>query len=220
MGKLDEQFFAGRVRLGDAVVFEAVFRQYHRELRARAERVLGSRAMAEDVVQDVFLALWTARGRLRITASLGAYLHRSVRNAALRRSTRRSERAVSLDEMHEADRTFCQPLVAPGPSPLDHAEHSLLAGDLARAAAALPPRAREVFTLSRRDQLTNREIAERLTLSPKTVEMHLTRALAVLRAVLRGGGGESRKREAGSSERLVTQPSSRDPEQSSPRERG
>jgi RNA polymerase sigma-70 factor (ECF subfamily) len=50
----------------------------------------------------------------------------------------------------------------------------------------LPPRAREVFTLSRNEQLTNREIAERLALSPKTVEMHLTRALVSLRSVLRG----------------------------------
>jgi RNA polymerase sigma-70 factor (ECF subfamily) len=180
----DEQLLAECVRLGDSAAFEAVFRQYHRKLRALAERTVGSRAMAEDVVQDVFLALWTSRERLSITTSLGAYLHRAVRNAALRRSNRRIEMALPLDEAHDADGPSLQPLVAMDPSPLDHAEHALLVDDLARAAAALPPRAREVFTLSRRDQLTNREIAERLTLSPKTVEMHLTRALAALRSVL------------------------------------
>jgi RNA polymerase sigma-70 factor (ECF subfamily) len=153
--------------------------------------VVGSRVMAEDAVQDVFLALWTAREHLRIGMSLGAYLHRSVRNAAMRRSSRRVERALSLDELHEADRPPRQPLVAHGPSPLDHVEHSLLVDDLARAAAKLPSRAREVFTLSRRDQLTNREIATRLSISPKTVEMHLTRALATLREVL--GNGRGRK---------------------------
>jgi RNA polymerase sigma-70 factor (ECF subfamily) len=197
----DELLLAQRVRLGDAVAFEAVFRRYHRELRESARRVVGSRVMAEDVVQDVFLALWTARERLRIGTSLGAYLHRSVRNAAIRRSTRRVERAVSLDELHDTDRPPRQPFVAPDPSPLDHAEHSLLVDDLARAAATLPPRAREVFTLSRRDQLTTREIATRLSLSPKTVEMHLTRALTALRGVLGrggggGGGGEARKQKA------------------------
>ncbi len=193
--KLDDQLLAGRLRLGDTVAFEAIFRRYHRELRDGARRVVGSLSMAEDVVQDVFLTLWTARGRLRIGTSLGAYLHRSVRNAAMRRSSRRVERSVSLDELHDADRPPRQQFVALDPSPLDHAEHSILVDDLARAAAALPPRAREVFTLSRRDQLTTREIAERLTLSPKTVEMHLTRALSALRGVV---SGQRRKQGSGS----------------------
>jgi RNA polymerase sigma-70 factor (ECF subfamily) len=181
----DEQLLAERMRLGDVVAFEAVFRRYHRELRESAQRVGCSPMLAEDVVQDVFLTLWSARERLRVTTSLGAYLRRSVRNATLRRFAHSAERSVSLDEMYEPHRPLRQPLIASDPSPLDHAEHALLVDDLERATAALPPRAREVFTLSRRDQLTNREIAERLTRSPKTVEMHLTRALAVLRSVLR-----------------------------------
>jgi RNA polymerase sigma-70 factor (ECF subfamily) len=183
--RIDEQILARRVALGDAVAFEAVFRRYHIELRKRARHLLGSRALAEDVVQDVFLALWTARERLRITTSLGAYLHRSVRNAALRRAAPRSAAVLSLDELHEPERSPTQSLVATGPSPLEHAEHALLVDELERATAALPPRAREVFTLSRRHQLSNHEIAQRLNLSTKTVEMHLTRALAALRWMLR-----------------------------------
>jgi RNA polymerase sigma-70 factor (ECF subfamily) len=182
--RIDEQILARRVALGDAVAFEALFRRYHIALRKRAQRMLGSRALAEDVVQDVFLALWTARERLGITTSLGAYLHRSVRNAALRRAAPRSAAVLSLEELHEPDQSPAPPLVATGPSPLEHAEHALLVDDLERATAALPPRAREVFTLSRLDQLSNREIAQRLNLSVKTVEMHLTRALAALRSVL------------------------------------
>jgi len=183
--RIDEQILARRVALGDAVAFEALFRRYHIELRKRAQRVLGSRALAEDVVQDVFLAVWTARERLRITTSVGAYLHRSVRNAALRRAASTSAAVLSLDELHEPGRSPARPLVATGPSPLEHAEHALLVDDLEHATAALPPRAREVFTLSRRDQLSNREIAQRLNLSTKTVEMHLTRALVALRSMLR-----------------------------------
>lgn len=183
--RIDEHILARRVALGDAVAFEALFRRYHIELLERAQRMLGSRALAEDVVQDVFLAIWTARERLRVTTSLGAYLHRSVRNAALRRSAPRNAAVLSLDELHEPDRSPGRPLVAPDPSPMEHAEHALLLDDLQRAAAALPPRAREVFTLSRYEQLSNREIAQRLNLSTKTVEMHLTRALAALRSMLR-----------------------------------
>jgi RNA polymerase sigma-70 factor (family 1) len=204
--RLDEQLLIRSMALGDAVAFEAVFRRYHIELRERAQLVLRSRALAEDAVQDVFLALWTSRERLRITTSLGAYLHRSVRNAALRRGARGAEKALSLDEMRASDQPLHQPLVASDPSPLEHAEHSLLVDDLARATAALPPRAREVFTLSRRDQLTNREIADRLTLSPKTVEMHLTRALAALRSMLGRGEqeGGSRGQKAGTARKQET----------------
>jgi len=184
-GKLDEQLLAERLRSGDVVAFEAVFRQYYRELHDLARRIAGCQAAAEDVIQDVFLALWLARERLRVTTSLGAYLRRSVRNAALRRAAQRMDRTTPLDPPDDERRPAPLPLVAPDPSPLDHAEHASLVDDMARAAAALPPRARQVFTLSRHEQLTNREIAERLTLSPKTVEMHLTRALTALRAVLR-----------------------------------
>ncbi len=192
-GKLDEQLLAERVRSGDAVAFEAVFRRYHRELRESARRVTGSLAMAEDVVQDVFLVFWRSRERLHIGRSLGAYLHRAVRNAAMRQCSRRAERAVSLDDVLDANRPLRQTLISPAPSPLDQVEHSFLVDDLEDATANLPPRAREVFTLSRREQLTNREIATRLSLSPKTVEMHLTRALSVLRGVV---SGEKRRRKA------------------------
>ena len=183
----DDQILVERVRSGDAVAFEAIFRRYHREMRTVAERLVGSRVAAEDVVQDVFLALWTARARWRVTTSLGAYLRRSVRNAALRRAASRGDRVIALAEAGELSGRPAkrgESFVAPDPSPLDHAEQAAMAADVARAAAGLPPRAREVFTLSRRDQLTNREIAERLALSNKTVEMHLTRALAALRSAL------------------------------------
>lgn len=187
----DEQLLVDYVTRGDPVALEAIFRRYHLELRATAERVLGSREAAEDVIQDVFLAIWISRTRWRVTTSVGAYLRRSVRNAALRRATRRSDRMIELatpcdasDAASDGPTPASAPLVAPDPSPLDLAERQAMAADVVRATATLPPRVREVFTLSRHAQLTNREIAERLTLSPKTVEMHLTRALAAMRSAL------------------------------------
>jgi RNA polymerase sigma-70 factor (ECF subfamily) len=192
VARADEQALVRAVRSGDATAFETIFRCYHQELRAAAERLVESRATAEDVVQEVFLAVWAARARWHVTTSLGAYLHRSVRNVAMRRAAsvavRRHEPIVLADGVHGVARSgggaSWVALVEPGPSPLDRAEQGALMDDVARAAASLPPRAREVFTLSRAEQLSTREIAERLALSPKTVEMHLTRALAALRQVL------------------------------------
>jgi RNA polymerase sigma-70 factor (ECF subfamily) len=191
----DEQLLAEHVRAGDPVAFEAIFRRHHRPMLALAQRLLGSRSAAEDVVQEVFLSVWTSRERWHVTTSIGAYLLRSVRNAATRHgssaSARRLEPIVMADVAPPADRQRAAtprwtPLVQPGPSPLERAEQAAITEHVARAVETLPPRAREVFTLSRNEQLTNREIAERLALSPKTVEMHLTRALVSLRSVLRG----------------------------------
>ena len=184
--RLDEQLLVERVRAGDPLAFEAIFRRYHGELCAVAEGVVGSRAAAEDVVQDVFLAVWAGRERWQVTVSVQAYLRRAVRNMALRHASRAEvQRSRPLAETAGAGAATHGPaLVDPSPSPDQQLEAAATADEVARITAALPPRVREVYGLSRGEGLTHREIAERLGISPKTVELHLTRALAALRSRL------------------------------------
>lgn len=172
---LDEQLLVERVRAGDPLAFEVIFRRYHAELTAVAAWVLGSSTRAEDVVQDVFLAVWTAREHWQISTSVRAYLRRAARNMALRHASRAAER-----DHHE----IRPELAAPSTSPDERLDAAAMAEAAARAAASLPPRAREVYGLSRGDGLSTREIAERLDISPKTVELHLTRALGAIRTAL------------------------------------
>lgn len=184
-----ERLLVARVRAGDPLAFEVIFRRYHRELCTVAERIAGSRAAAEDVVQDVFLRVWSRRAHWCVGVSLRAYLRRATRNAAFRCGSRAVEcRSESLADARTAeyghDERRGTTLTDTGPSPQAEAEAAVLAEEVARATAALPPRAREVYRLSREVGLSTREIARRLELSPKTVEMHLTRALAALRHAL------------------------------------
>ena len=186
--RLDEQVLVERVRAGDPLAFEAIFRCYHAELCAVAEYVVGSRAGAEDVVQEVFLRIWKLRQRWHVSVSVHAYLRRAVRNVALRHASRASARGHESLHMEEGPgRTTIRPvpvLIDSRASPAAEAEAMILAEDLARVVAELPPRARAVYTLSRHDGLSTKEIAQRLGLSPKTVEIYMTRALTALRARL------------------------------------
>lgn len=176
--RLDEQLLVERIRAGDPLAFETIFRRYHGELCAVAERMVGSRMAAEDVVQEVFLAVWAARERWQVTVSVHAYLRRATRNMALRHTSRASAKGHDSLPTHEP--TLVDPLAAPD----EQADAATLADELARVTDSLPPRAREVYDLSRTEGLTTRQIAEKLQISPKTVELHITRALSALRAAV------------------------------------
>ncbi len=176
-----EQLAVDRVRQGDALALEMIFVAYRVELIAVAERIVGSRAVAEEVVQDVFLAIWTGRAGWHITKSLGAYLRQATHNVAARARTSRT-RGISTElELEVAERKVEGGFVDASPPPDVIAERGELAAAVEAATKTMPPRAREVFALSRESFLTNGEIASVLGLSVKTVETHMTRAFAFLR---------------------------------------
>src|SRR5260221_5189622 len=76
---LDREWIA-RIRAGDYDAFVACFRAYYGPALAFATHLLGSRDGGEDVVQDVFFAIWQRRETWIVTSSLGAYIHGAVRN--------------------------------------------------------------------------------------------------------------------------------------------
>ena len=174
----DRQQFE-RFRAGDATAFELLFRAYAAQLCAFAAGYVHSSAIAEELVQDLFCWLWDHRAETPAPASVRAYLFASLRNRAINHLRR--ER-LSLDFRSSMARASA------GSSPLGGADADLLAADLSSALAAavrrMPTRCREVFTLIRDDHLSYAETAEVLGISPKTVEIHMSRALSLLRGHL------------------------------------
>jgi RNA polymerase sigma-70 factor (ECF subfamily) len=79
---LDPQLPA-QIRAGDAFAFERCFRAMHGPLVAFTARYVGDRARAEEVVQELFLALWRDRETLVVSGSFRAYLYSAARNRAL-----------------------------------------------------------------------------------------------------------------------------------------
>jgi RNA polymerase sigma-70 factor (ECF subfamily) len=168
-----DRLLLDRLRAGDEAAFDAIFRGRYALLVAVAERMLRDRAVAEEVVQEVLLNLWRRREALGPDEALGPYLVRATRNRALNHLRRLS--VERRDAVHAAGPSETQA------SGVGQAVATELAAAIAAAVAELPPRCREVVTLSRARGLSYAEIAEALDISIKTVEAQMGRALRTLR---------------------------------------
>jgi len=165
-----------RIRAGDEDAFEAFFRAWYPRLADYAFRMLDSRDAAEDVVQNLFVALWNRREGLPEGDKMAAYLHRAVRNRSLNQLRSRKTARRWLERVDP------DPVAAPVAETV--LEHEELTEVLRAALDTLSPRCREVFVLSRDQGLTYPAIADALGISVKTVETLMGRALKALRAEL------------------------------------
>jgi RNA polymerase sigma-70 factor (ECF subfamily) len=173
----DEDALLARLRAGDESALKAIFQTYYADLCRSAYRVLSDQVMAEDLVQEVFYELWRKRADLQVQQALGPYLRRAVRNRTL--NYLRDQRLPLADEEQMPGQ-----VAHPQAGVVQHLEAAELRERLHQAIDALPDRCREVFVLSRFEDLTNKEIADQLAISVKTVENQMTKALRLLRSAI------------------------------------
>jgi RNA polymerase sigma-70 factor (ECF subfamily) len=169
---VDESELLKRLRAGDDEAYAAIFREHYPALVVNATRLLGERALAEEIAQDVLLELWRRRDTLELTGPVRAYLHSAARNRALNRL--RQGRTAQRGEVY-----------VKGPTEAPPADSRVISGELAGAVAeaisSLSGPQREVFEMSRTRGLTYNEIAALLGISVKSVEARMGRALKQLR---------------------------------------
>lgn len=158
-----------RLATGDEAAFALLYDRFAEPLFRTAWGLLGSREEAEDAVQDVFVGLVRAGGRLLRIADVQAYLFGAVRHAAFRRRTRIGKHSEPLPE------TAAEQPREPEQS-----------GSLQRALQALPVEQREVITLKVDGGLTFAEIGELLGVSANTAASRYRYALEKLRSALEG----------------------------------
>lgn len=172
---------AARVRAGDAEAFRALFDAHFGELLRHALRFVHAREQAEDVVHDVFLRLWERRGGIDPEANLRAYLFAAVAHRSLDALKRRrlEDRWATEGRAMSGDAGAIAP-----PDVEQRLESEELATQLRRAIARLPGQQRAVMVLRWHRQMSHREIATALGIAPKTVAIHMGRALKALRAML------------------------------------
>lgn len=164
--------FRTKGRLTD---FRRLFDNCYAPLCRYADLILRDRMDAEEVVLDLFLYLWRNREKVNIDISIEQYLFRSVKNRSLNILRNRKGEAVPLDDRA----LFCVP-----PS-LYVVEEEDISAIVRSAILSLPPKCREVFSKSRIDGMTNKEIASDMGISVKSVEAHITRALKKIKVRLK-----------------------------------
>ena len=160
------------IRDGDETAFDALFRAWYTPLvRYACSFTQGDLEAAEDLVQETFAKFWAQRASLDLQHTVKSYLYRMVHNQALNQI--RSQRTHERYTTHQT-RQMAQEYEAPADDPE-------LQKRLADVLNNLPAQCRQVFRLSRFEDLKYREIAEQLGISIKTVETHMGKALRILR---------------------------------------
>ena len=167
-----------RIKGGDIKQFEILFKEYYERLCQFAIKYVKNIEQSEGVVQDTFYNIWKNHKTLNITTSLKAYLYTAVRNNCLQKL-----RTRSLDIKY--DNYYKSHYVNESISPADELDAKELSKVINKALNTLPERCREIFKMSRYEGLKYHEIAEKLSISIKTVEANMGKALKHFRLYLR-----------------------------------
>lgn len=180
----DEHVLVERMKKGDRTAFNALYKEHYSSLYTFAALLLEADD-AEDTVQDVFLNVWLHREKIDESQLLKNYLLRSVYNTALN-VLKRKKRQV--DYVATGDKEI-DPLLAPYYDPdanevIRRLYNQELHREIAAAIQSLPPKCREVFSMSYLQNMPSKEISRQLGISPRTVDNHIYAALKQLREQL------------------------------------
>ena len=167
-----------RLQSDDAAFMKDLFQDHYLMVCKTIYRFVSDHSLTEDLAQEVFIRLWQKRYELNITHSFVAYLRRMAVNEALGhiRKNKRS-RTDELDPaLHDGMENGTE----------DQFFHGELKDRVTIAINTLPPRCKAIFQLSRFEEMTYKEITEKMDISIKTVENQMGKALKILREKLKG----------------------------------
>lgn len=168
--------FIERLKKGDEAAYVYLVKTYHKALFVYALSLTNDHAQSEDIAQTVFLKTWEFRKKLNPDYSIKSFLYKSIYNEFINQYHK--NRAVSALEKLYAE--ALEATVEEDNGELLDRKIALLTEGIKK----LPRKCKETFLLSKKEGLTNIEIAEHLNISIKTVEGQITKAYNLLRKTL------------------------------------
>jgi RNA polymerase sigma-70 factor (family 1) len=172
----DGQTLVERLQQNDATAFTQLYKAHWYQMFLVAYRKLNDKESAEELVQEIFTRLWKNRATAKID-NIEFYLFSAVRYEVINCIRSRIVQDAYTDHFHS-----CAP--PEGFTTEDTIAFNELVSLIEQGLRTLPPKSGEVFRLSRFESLTIPQIAQRLQLSEKTVEYHLSKALKHLRGYI------------------------------------
>jgi len=167
-----------KIRQGDIKQFESLFRSSYISLVKYAKSIVKDHDTAEEIVQDLFVRIWSGRDTIKIKTSLNGYLFRSVHNRCLHLLEHKK-----VVEKHEEE--ILQEKETNSGNTSELAEYNDLMSAVAEILERLPERCGRIFCMNRFEGLKYTDIADKLEVSVKTVEAEMSKALKEFRKALK-----------------------------------
>jgi len=175
--KLTDQELTDSLKKGDQAAYTEIFSRYNKLLYSHTYNKLRDREEAKDIVHDVFYSLWANREKSLPQTNLIGYLFTATRYKIadlLSRKQVQDRYIVSLQDFIDLSPEYSDHLV----------RKNQLRDIIEEEISALPKRMQEIFRLSRFEQLSHKEIAEKLNITEETSKDQVKKALKILRGKL------------------------------------
>lgn len=181
MGNNSDQYLFQKIKSGDKVALELIYKKYYTGLYYYTKKIVGDKTAAKDIVHDSFLKIWDNRTSITIRTSISSYLYRTAYNHSLN--------YLKHKQITEKYKNYQKEQIEVAASYLsisaEHGQSILIAKEFAQqidmAIQNLPEKCRAIFKLSRFEGLKNKEIASQLKISINTVQTQISIALKNLR---------------------------------------
>ena len=156
--------------------FDAIYNKYCQKLNGFVFRYLKQEEDAEEIVQEVFIKIWEARGKLNVYASFESFLFTIAYNSTISLLRKR------VSETKSREYFKCLQQIDTADTIIDEIQFKELNQKIQSLLQQLTPRQNEIYLLSREDGLTHKEISQKLNISENTVKNHLVTTLKYLKS--------------------------------------
>ncbi|MCE5346488.1 MAG: RNA polymerase sigma-70 factor [Bacteroidales bacterium] len=174
---LDDGLIINKLREGDVLSFDYIFKKYNKKVFYFAISYLKSKEESEDVVQEVFMNLWKCREQINENYVFSRYLFKMTYNATCKKFRKQTSDKKQMEEV-------LKNVILEDNSTGQDIEYNNLLETTNLLIEKLPSRQKEILILNLNEQLTSEQIAQKLDISKKTVENYLTMAKTSIRKSL------------------------------------
>jgi RNA polymerase sigma-70 factor (ECF subfamily) len=171
---MNKKIICNQLRIGDKSSIDQLYKLYHKKIFAFSLSYLKNEQLAYDVVQDVFVKIWENRKQIKNHEGVDSLLFITAKNILISMFRKKASEKSYLKYLKDT-------VVNIGEDTNETIDYNFLNQYYEELISELPEKRKQIFILSRKSGLSNREIAQKLKISEKTVENQMTKALAYFR---------------------------------------